>query len=78
MLEEKRLKEVESRVKNYIRDGIIKSKEAKKHVNFFLINSEDSLNSARCLFDMSTNQDYQQYTGYEGLKGFLWVINASY
>lgn len=78
MLEEKRLKEVESRVKNYIRDGIIKTKQNKDHVNFFLTNAEDSLNSARCLFDISTNQDFQQYIGYEGLKGFLWVINASY
>jgi len=78
MLDEKRLKEVENRVKNYISEGIIKSKQPKKHVDFFLTNAKDSLRTARCIYDMSTNQDFQRYTGYEGLKGFLWVINASY
>ena len=54
------------------------SKQPKKFVEFFLTNSNDSLKTARCIYDMSTNQDFQSYTGYEGLRGFLWVINASY
>lgn len=58
MIEEKRIKEAESRVKNYIRENIIGTRGTKKHVDFFLANAEDSLNSARCLFNMSTNQDY--------------------
>ncbi len=76
--DEEKLKEIESRVKNFISEGIIKSKQPKKYVDFFLTNATDSLKTARCIYDMSTNKDYQQYTGYEGLKGFLWVINASY
>lgn len=78
MIEEKRIKEVENRVKNYIRESVIETKGTNKHVDFFLTNAKDSLNSARCLFDMSTNQDYQNYTGYVGFNGFLGVINASY
>lgn len=78
MIEEKRLKEIKNRVQHYIEEGIIKTKNPKEHVSFFLTNAEDSLNSARCLYDMSTNKNFQQRTGYTGLKGFLWVINASY
>ncbi len=77
-LDDKKIKEIKNRVKNYITDGIIKTKQKKEHTKFFLINSEDSLNSARALFDLSTNKDYQEYTGNIGLKGFLWVINSSY
>lgn len=77
-LNEKKLKEIGNRVKQFISDGTIKSKQPKKYVDFFLTNATDSLKTARCIYDMSTNKDYQEYTGYEGLKGFLWVINASY
>ena len=77
-LDEKKLKEIENRVKQFTAGGIIKSKQPKKYVDFFLTNANDSLRTARCIYDMSTNKDYQEYTGYEGLKGFLWVINASY
>ena len=77
-LDEKKLKEIGNRVKNFISEGTIKNKQPKKYVDFFLTNASDSLKTARCIYDMSTNKDYQQYTGYEGLKGFLWVINASY
>ena len=77
-LDEKKLKEIENRVKNFISEGIIKSKQPKKYTDFFLTNADDSLRTARCIYDMSTNKDYQDYTGYQGLKGFLWVINASY
>ncbi len=77
-LDEKKLKEIGNRVKHFISEGIIKSKQPTKYADFFLTNAIDSLKTARCIYDMSTNTDYQQYTGYEGLKGFLWVINASY
>lgn len=77
-LDEKKLKEIGNRVKHFISEETIKSKQPKKYVDFFLTNATDSLKTARCIYDMSTNKDYQQYTGYEGLKGFLWVINASY
>ena len=77
-LDEKKLKEIENRVKQFISEGLIKSKQPRKYVDFFLTNADDSLKTARCVYDLSTNKDYQEYTGYMGLKGFLWVINASY
>lgn len=78
ILEEKKLKEIKNRVQQYIQEGIIKTKNPKEHVDFFLRNAEDSLNSALCLYDISTNKEYQEHVGYPNLRGFLWVINASY
>jgi len=78
MLDNKKLKEVENRVKQHISDGSIKSKERKEHVDFFLTNAQDSLQSAKLLLDVSTNEKLQEATGYLNFNGFLWVINASY
>ena len=78
ILDEKKLKQIENRVKKLISEEIIVSKQPIKYVDFFLTNSNDSLRTARCVYDISTNKDYQEYTGYSDLKGFLWVINASY
>ena len=78
MLEEKKLKETESRVKQHLRDGSIRTKQKKEFVDFFLTNAEKSLNSANALFDLSTDADMQQKTGYQNFDGFLWVVNASY
>ena len=75
MIEEQKLKEIQSRIKQYSLDGVIVSKQRVEHVDFFLKNADDSLQSARCLFDVSTKHDY---LGYDDLAGFLWVINASY
>ena len=78
MLDEKKLKEAESRVKQYLRDGTIQTKQEGEFVAFFLNNASNSLASARALFDLSTNQKMQEYAGYPNFDGFLWVINASY
>lgn len=78
MLDDKKLKEAESRVKQYINDGTIKTKQHKEFVDFFLINAEKSLNSANALYDLSTDKDMQQKTGYSDFDGFLWVVNACY
>ena len=78
MIDEKKLKESESRVKNYLREGIIKTKQEKEFTDFFLINAEKSLNSANALFDLSNDKDMQEKTGYINFDGFLWVVNASY
>lgn len=78
MLDDKKLKEVQSRVKNYISDGIIKTKGKKEFVDFFFNNARNSLNSANALFDLSTDKNMQEKTGYNDFDGLLWVINASY
>ncbi len=38
MLDNKKIKEVENRIKHHISNGIIKSKESKQNVDFFLTN----------------------------------------
>lgn len=78
MLDNKKIKEAESRVKGYIRDGIVKSKSQVTDVDFFLTNAANSLITSKLLFDVSTKQDLQKATGYLKFNGFLWVINSSY
>ncbi len=78
MLDDKKLREAQSRVKQYIDNGIIKTKQQKEFVDFFLSNAEKSLNSANALYDLSTDKDMQQKTGYTNFDGFLWVVNAAY
>ena len=78
MLDEKKLKEAQSRVKHYLDDGIIKTKQQKEFVDFFLSNAKKSLKSANALYDLSTDKDMQEKTNYPDFDGFLWVVNASY
>ena len=78
MLDEKKLKEAQSRVKHYLDDGIIKTKQQKEFVDFFLSNAKKSLKSANALYDLSTDKDMQEKTNYQDFDGFLWVVNASY
>ena len=52
MLEEKKLKEAEKRVKQYLDEDII-AKGKPEHTAFFLRNAEDSLDSAKALFELN-------------------------
>ena len=74
----KKLKEAESRMKNYLRDGSIKTSEKSEFVDFFLTNAAKSLSSANALFDLSTDKEMQEKTGHRNFDGLLWVVNASY
>lgn len=78
MLEDKKLKEAESRVRQYLTEGIIKTKGKPEHVEFFLKNAEDSIDSAKALFDLSTDSEKQKSLGFTSFNGLLWVVNASY
>ncbi len=78
MLDSKKIREAESRVKVYIKEGSIISKQRPKDVDFFLTNAEHSLNASKLLLDVSTKADLQKATGYLKFNGFLWVINSSY
>lgn len=77
-IDEKTIKEIQSRVKSYLDSGAVKTKQGKKYVDFFLNNSNDSLDSASTLFDLSINKNLLEKIGRKNLNGFLWVINASY
>ncbi len=78
MLEEKRLKEAEKRVKQYLAEGIINTKRKPEHTAFFLKNSDDSLDSAKALFEISTESEKQKLLGFTSFNGLLWTVNASY
>lgn len=78
MLDEKKLKESESRVKQFISEGIIKTKGKPEHADFFLKNADDSIDSAKALFELSTSPEKQQSLGFTSFNGLLWVVNASY
>lgn len=78
MLDEKKLKEAEKRVKQFISEGIIKSKGKPEYVDFFIKNADDSVDSAKALFELSTNPQKQESLGFTSFNGLLWVVNASY
>ena len=78
MLDEKKLKEVDSRVKQFIRGNIINSKGKPEHVKFFIKNADDSIDSAKALFELSTDHKKQESLGFTSFNGLLWVVNASY
>ncbi len=78
MLEKKKLKEAEKRVKQYLNDEIITTKGKPEHVDFFLKNADDSLDAAKALFELSTDPEKQKFLGFTSFNGLLWVVNASY
>ena len=78
MIDEKKLKEAEHRVKQFISEGTIKSKGKPEHVDFFIKNADDSIDSAKALFELSTNPQKQESLGFTSFNGLLWVVNASY
>ncbi len=77
MLDEKKINEIKSRIPSYIRDGIIK-KDKVSFTEFLLNNAKNSLDSAKLLFEASTNNDLKDSLGFPDFNGFLWVINSSY
>lgn len=78
-LDNQRIEEIRKLVPKLINEGTISKKEEyKKLVNFFKENAEDSINSAQLLYKVSTDSKLQNATGFPNLRGFLWVINASY
>ena len=53
MLEDKKLKEAINRLRQYQNEGIIKTKQKPEHADFFLKNADDSIDSAKALFELS-------------------------
>jgi uncharacterized protein (UPF0332 family) len=78
VLDEKNLKEAEKRVKQFISEGLIKSKGKPEFVNFFIKNANDSIDSAKALFELSISSQKQESLGFTSFNGLLWVVNASY
>ncbi len=78
MLDEKRIKEIENRVKNFLSDGTIQKAKKGEYVDFFMENARKSLQSASFLYAGTTNKELQEAYGFEGFDGSLWIINSSY
>jgi len=78
MLEDKQINEAKNNALKSIKEGkIIKTKES-RYTEFFIKNSRNSLDSAKALFELSTNKDTRESLGMPNFNGFLWVINSSY
>lgn len=78
MLNEELLKNAQNRIRQLINDNTIKSKGKPEYVEFFLKQAENSIDSAKALFELSTNPDKQQQMGFTSFNGLLWVVNSSY
>jgi uncharacterized protein (UPF0332 family) len=78
MLEEKNLKQIESRVKKYLQEGIIQTKKDTKFTPFFITHSKNFLNSAKVEYLLSTNKDESEKLGFLDYNGFIVVVNSSY
>ncbi len=78
MLDDKKLKEAENRVKQYLSEEIIRTKVKPEHTTFFLKNADDSLDAAKALFEISSDAEKQKFLGFTSFNGLLWVVNASY
>lgn len=79
MLDEKKIEKIKKLVPQLLNEGLIKrNDEYKKLTQFFIENAQDSLNSAKLLFEVSTNSKLMELTGFRNFKGYLWTINASY
>lgn len=78
-LDTKTVEEIRRLVPRLVNEGIItRREEHRKLAGFYRGLAEDSLQSAQLLHKVSTEPDLQSAVGFPHLKGFLWVINASY
>ncbi len=78
MLDEKKIQEIKRNVEEAVRNGEIIKGEKGKFVEFFLSNSKNSFDTARLLFEVSSDDKFKKTLGFPEFSGFLWVINASY
>jgi uncharacterized protein (UPF0332 family) len=80
-MEKKRIEEADSNVRQYITDGLLKTREneTKKLVPFFMDQAERSLRTATVIFELSTDPAAKDAMKLEkGFESHLWVIVTSY
>ena len=81
MISKERIAEAERNVKQYINDGMlrVKDKDAQKFAEFFMKNSESSLQTASILQQISDEQDLRDaLKASSDFESYLWVIVTSY
>ena len=78
MLDEKKINECKKRIDWLIKkEAIVKEKQG-RFSQFFLDNSRNSFDSAKLLYEVSTDNKLKKSMGFQNFNGFLWVINSSY
>jgi len=81
VISKERIAEAERNVKQYINDGMlrVKDKDAQKFAEFFMKNSESSLQTASILQQISDEQDLRDaLKASSDFESYLWVIVTSY
>ncbi|MDD3175222.1 MAG: hypothetical protein PHU51_01985 [Candidatus Nanoarchaeia archaeon] len=78
MINEKNIKESKERIIKLINNKEITTKNTPKYVDFFINNANNSVDTAKILYELSTNKDKQNELGLTSFNGLLWVINSSY
>ncbi|MEK6859895.1 MAG: hypothetical protein AABX54_03705 [Nanoarchaeota archaeon] len=78
MLDEKSIKQAKYNAEQLIREGKISKDSEGRYARFFLKNSQDSFNTAKLLFLVSSDKNKKIELGYPNFNGYLWVINSSY
>ncbi len=78
MLDDKKIEEARRNAVKSINSGAIIKTSESRYVDFFIKNAKDSLDSAKILFDISTNERTKNTLGMPNFNGFLWVINSGY
>jgi uncharacterized protein (UPF0332 family) len=78
MADEKIIEKAKSNIKGYLRERKIAKEKDSKYTSFFIRNAQNSFNSAKLLFNVSSNQDLKKSLGFPNFDGYLWVINSSY
>jgi len=78
MITDKDIQQSRNIIQRLIKDGNIIMAD-KKYADFFLKKAEESLQTAQCLFDLSSNQKKKELLNLaSNYDGFLWVINSGY
>jgi|SRR3989344_4480369 len=78
MLDKKKIEESKKRIQKLLENEYIIKSEKNKFSDFFLINAQQSFDTAQLLYAISTNHELKKITGFPHFNGFLWVINSSY
>jgi len=81
MIEKKRIEEAARNVRQYIADGLLKTRdnESKKLASFFMDQAERSLRTASLIFELSTDSAAKETMRLErDFESHLWVIVTSY
>jgi len=81
MIENKRIEEASRNVRQYVTDGLLKTRddESKKLVPFFMDQAEKSLRTASVVFELSTDSAAKDTMKLEkDFESHMWVIVISY